>query len=75
MAVEAFPTPEALVGYFEIHSKTERALFHWTHIRDLYELAGRPGYPVYLPQRDFWTFRWEDNAHVVKEARKRLKEA
>jgi len=72
MPAEPFESPEALIGYFELHSQTERALFHWTHIRDLMKLAGRPGYPPVLPLRNFWAFRWEDNAHLIKLARLRL---
>lgn len=71
---DPFASDEALVGYFEIHSRTDRALFHWTHIRDLYRVAGDPGYPVVLPHREFWVFRWDSpgNAEVIQRARARL---
>lgn len=34
-------TDEDLTGYARIHCRTERALFHASHIRRLLELAGR----------------------------------
>lgn len=34
---------EELLGYAEIHSKTERALFSQKHANRLLEMAGQPG--------------------------------
>ncbi len=31
-----------LIGYCDLHCKTERALFHWTHINRMIALAGYP---------------------------------
>ena len=35
-------TDEQLIGYCEIHCRSERALFHADHINRLLELAGHP---------------------------------
>jgi len=64
-------TDEELVGYFEIHSKTDLALFHWTHIRDLLTLIEEP-LPEGLSQREFWPFHWLDHKRFIRAARKRL---
>jgi hypothetical protein len=73
MTIEGFETPEKLVGYVEMHSRTPRALFHWTHIKALYEVAGEEPVAV-LSQREFWAFHWAHNSRVIQKARKRLTE-
>lgn len=35
-------TDEEFLGYFELHSRTERALFHRGHVERLLKMAGRP---------------------------------
>lgn len=39
---------DELIGYCEIHCKTERALFHVSHVERIYKLAGRQS-PLSLP--------------------------
>jgi hypothetical protein len=61
---------EDLLGYFEIHARTERALFHRDHVARLLELAGRESQPD-MPE---WiTARIDAVEPLVKEARKRMK--
>jgi hypothetical protein len=63
---------EDLLGYFEIHSRTERALFHRGHVVRLLELAGRE-VPQDLPE---WIGVHIDMADpLVKEARARSGES
>ncbi len=60
---------EDLLGYFEIHSRTERALFHRDQVLRLCELAGRE-VPVKLPE---WiTVKFYEADPIVREARERM---
>lgn len=65
-------TDAELPGYCEIHSRTERALFHSNHLNRLLALAGHPdGY--YKTVREGWyTVREETIDPLAKLARERL---
>ena len=39
---ESFKTEDEFLGYCDIHSKTQRALFNIHHANTLYEMAGYP---------------------------------
>ena len=57
-----------LLGYFEIHARTERALFHRGHVVRLLELAGHE-VPEDIPE---WiSVRIDVAEPLVKEARAR----
>jgi hypothetical protein len=66
-------TDDELLGYAQLHSRTERALFHKGHVRRLLELAGRK-VPDMLDQREFWSIDQYDMDPLVKEARERIKD-
>ena len=60
-----------LLGYFEIHSRTELALFHRGHVTRLFELAGRD-VPADLPK--WLSVRYDVADPLVKEARAKAAE-
>jgi len=64
-------TDEDLLGYCEIHCKTERALFHHTDIERVYALAGCPRtfHPEY---EDFVTVFEDEMMPLIKLARERM---
>jgi hypothetical protein len=65
-------TFDDLLGYAEIHCRTELALFSNEHLDQLYLLAGRiPN--VDLHERAFWNVGPDVIDPLVKAARKRLK--
>jgi hypothetical protein len=59
------------LGYFELHSRTDRALFHRDQIVRLFELAGRDA-PADLIE--WMSVHHEVSDPLVKEARARTKE-
>jgi hypothetical protein len=61
---------EDLLGYFEIHSRTERAMFHRDQIVRLFELAGRDA-PADLIE--WMSARYDVVDPLVKEARTKMK--
>lgn len=69
---EPFKTPEELLEYCRMHSRTERALFHKDHIQKVYELAGKqmPALPEQMP--NFVTVREESMDNLVGAAYARL---
>jgi hypothetical protein len=73
---EAFESDESFLGYVEIHSQTERALFHRDHVVRFLKLAGIWGEgnaaKYYLP--DFSSMHWSDIEPTMKLARRRLTE-
>ncbi len=61
---------EDLLGYFEIHSRTERALFHRDQVARLLELAGEPTEPNRMHE---WLAVHSETADpLVKRARANL---
>lgn len=59
-------TDDSFLGYVELHSRTERALFHRVHVARLFKLAGKPE-PAGLPE---WMSVREDVAiPLVRSAR------
>jgi Multiubiquitin len=60
-------TDEELIGYCDLHSRTDRALFHRDHVRRMFELAGEP-----VPEIPEWVSvpAW-DMEPLVKAARAR----
>jgi hypothetical protein len=64
-------TDEALLDYVELHSQTERALFHVDHVNRLLELAGHPGR---FAGNGFTDLHYQDAKPLIEEARRRLAE-
>jgi hypothetical protein len=64
-------TDEELLGYVELHSMTERALFHVSHVNRLLELAGNPGR---FDGNGFTDLHYQDAKPLIEEARRRLAE-
>ena len=66
-------TDDELPGYCEIHCRTERALFHSSHLNRMLALAGHPpGY--HKTVRDGWhTVYSESMDPLIKLARERNK--
>jgi hypothetical protein len=65
-------TDEDLVGYIALHCKTERALTHSKHIKQLLRLAGKPE-DSFGDIDGFYCFPSETAMPLVKWARERLK--
>lgn len=63
-------TDEELLGYVELHSKTERALFHVSHINRLLELSGHPK----VSWVGFASMYYPEARPLIEEARRRLAE-
>jgi hypothetical protein len=61
-------TDKELLGYIDLHSRTERALLHIDHINRLLELAGRPR----ISGGGFYALHYEEAAPLIAEARRRL---
>lgn len=66
-------TDEELINYTELHSQTERALFHRDHVARMYQLAGRAELPSNLPEWIGW-HSYDGALDVVKEARARCRQ-
>jgi len=64
-------TDEHLLGYVELHSQTERALFHVGHLNRLLELAGNPGR---FAGNGFSDLHYQDAKPLIEAARRRLAE-
>lgn len=64
---------ERFIGYCELHSRTERALFHRQHVERLFALAGEPA--NLTPNLQWFTMREDVADPLAKLARERLKEA
>ena len=62
---------EDLLGYFEIHSRTERALFHRDHVARLLKLAGENSTLGHVAE--FIAVGYEMSDPLVARARTRLK--
>lgn len=61
---------EELLGYFSIHSRTERCLFSKYHILRLCELAGQ--IPPFEGTTGFLSVGPETADHLIKLAKERL---
>lgn len=59
-----------LIGYCEIHCKTERALFNGNHINRMILLAGSPSNFVSSVPGESWFSMHEDMAELCELARK-----
>jgi len=57
---------EELIGYCEIHCKTERALFHIDHIRRMWKLANEP--EIKFPFGE-WFSMHEDMQYLCSKAK------
>lgn len=71
---QGFETAGSLIGYCEIHCKTERALFKGTQINAMIELAG---FPEEFPKElnpDLFIPVYEEMETLCKLARQRLGE-
>lgn len=66
-------TDSELIGYCELHCKTERALFHADHVNRMLELAGHP--EGYVHRVTGWLSVHEEMQRLVDLARARLKDA
>lgn len=67
-------TDAELPGYCAIHCRTERALFHSSHLNRMLTLAGHPeGYFKTVPE-GWHTVRQEHMDPLVELAQQRLKE-
>ena len=62
---------EFFLGYVETHSKTERALFHVTHIRRFLLLAGE-SVPLSLPSDGFIAMHYENIRSSLEKATRAL---
>lgn len=65
---------EEFLGYVDLHSRTERALFHAEHVRRLYKMAGRPA-PSGLGENEFVAVYHDHAERLIKLARKKMKPA
>lgn len=54
-----------LIGYCDIHSETERALFHGKHVNRMLELAGRD---ERVPEEQFYSLH-DEMKELVRAAR------
>lgn len=63
-------TDAAMLDYVELHSQTERALFHVDHVNRLLELAGHPR----ADWVGFASLRYREARPLIEEARRRLAE-
>lgn len=68
-------TDNELIGYAEIHCKTERAMFNANQIDRMLELAGDPPGFVTRPVRPGWYSVHENMEELCKLARERQKAA
>jgi NADPH-dependent ferric siderophore reductase len=62
-------TDEQLVGYTELHSQTERALFHSGHVNRMLELAGRE---ERIPE-GWYAWHYCEAKRTIEAARENLK--
>lgn len=65
-------TDEHLIGYCEIHCKTERALFKGMHVNRMLELAGNPPNFVRFVRHDDWYTMHEEMQELCDLARARM---
>ena len=65
--VQGFESDEELIGYCELHCKTERALFNGIQIKRMHKLAGKEIPPA---ADNAWSSMYGDMAELCKLARR-----
>ena len=67
-----FESPSELIGYCELHCKTDRALFSSNQVNDMLRLAGHPpGFAESVPDGEWSSLHWEME-ELCRIAKKRL---
>ena len=66
-------TDESFLGYVDLHSRTDLALFHQGHVQRFVRLAGAESVAQWDRRRDFVAMHHYDIAPLLKEAYVRLR--
>lgn len=65
---------EDLIGYCEIHCRTQRALFHRDHVNRMLVLAGHPeGFVKEIPEWQEFISVWDEMEELCRLATERMK--
>lgn len=70
---KGFDTDEELLGYFLIHSMTDRAMFHWSQVWRLLELAGKNPPEREEGDDEFFPICFSEAESLAADVRARLK--